>query len=321
MNVPATIGGSESIHVGVVDSLYDVPESLDGSYDVVNKKRCIDADESRSNRHGYWVFDILRYFGFGNAFSVYQAVGRKGEVSIDAFAEAIRYAIEHGVEVLNLSVGKHMEGCHGYCQFCNSVSRAIARDVTVVVAAGNQRPERQPERVYCPATREATIAVGGMVTECPSSIDDTESAMKDGTDSKGPYWVEKQDEVDYSSDTVEGVFCGQQGCSNGQECVRRNQERAWEGNVRPKPGKPDVAAPVHYPHREEGVPVLLSGTSFAAPTVAGTLATIYSELRATGEDIPRPDEAKRAVVEGAAPIEGTELVKLNATRTLEILLE
>lgn len=321
VNVPTTIGGSKSIHVGVVDSVYEVPESSDGSYDVVNRKCCIDTDDTRQNPHGYLVFDILRYFGYGNDFSFYQAVDWRGNVSIDAFADAIRVAIEHDVDILNLSVGKYMRGCRGYCQFCNSVSRAIAKDISVVAAAGNQHPKRTPEQVYCPATREATIAVAGMVTNCPSSIEQNNSVMKDGTNSEGPYWIKKQDGVDYSLDAEGGVFCGRRVCSNGEQCLQRNEERAWERNVRPKLNKPDIVAPVHYPHLEERVPVLLAGTSFAAPVVSGTLATICSELVTSEAGFPAPDKVKRAVLDGAAPIEGTDLRKLNVTGTLERMLE
>lgn len=320
VNVPETIGGSESVHVGIVDSIYDVPEPSDGSHDVINRQCCIDTDEGQPNPHGYWVFDILRYFGYGYDFSVFRAVDGEGNVSIDAFAKAIRIAIEHEVDILNVSAGKYLEGCAGHCPFCTAARRALGAGITVVAAAGNQHPDDPPERVNCPATRTETIAVNGMQVDCPVEVDDDNAVIGGRSGSNGPYWVKKQSEVDYQPTDAEGTFCGQRECTGGQDCVSRNTERPWSGNVRAKPGKPDVAAPVHYPTTTpEGVPVMSAGTSFAAPVVSGTLALVYSELQERKLQRPSPRETKAAVVDAGAPIGSTPERKLNATRTLNFL--
>lgn len=200
-------------------------------------------------------------------------------MSVDAFASAVRVAINEEIDILNVSAGVYLEGCSGHCQFCTAVQRAVNSGITVVAAAGNQHPEEDPERVNCPATRGQTIAVGGMEVNCPAEVDREDAIISDGNKSCGPYWVRKQDGVDYLPNAAEGPFCGQRNCIRGTDCLRRNNEMPWDANVRPKPDKPDIAAPVQYPEtRDDGAPVLLSGTSFAAPIVSGALASMYSKL-------------------------------------------
>lgn len=322
MNIPTTIESGRGTHVGIVDSMYELPQKQDASVDVANRERFIDSEEPRTTPHGLLVFSILRFFSPEADFSFYQAVREDEMMSIDAFSLAVRAAINEEIDVLNVSAGIYLEGCSGHCQFCTAVQRAVDSGITVVAAAGNQRPGESPERVNCPATREQAIAVSGMEVDCPAEVDREGAIISDGSKSSGPYWVRKQDGVDYNPNAVEGPFCGQRNCVHGTDCLRRNNEVPWDANVRPKPDKPDVAAPVQYPEtRDDGAPVLLAGTSFAAPVVSGVLASMYSELRSQGNSQPTPMETRNAIVEGGATMEGTSLRKLNATRTLNHLSE
>jgi subtilisin family serine protease len=200
------------------------------------------------------------------------------------------------------------------------MQRAVDSGITVVAAAGNQRPDQPTQRVNCPARFDEAIAVGGCVTECPYSGAESTAVHSDGNRSSGPYWVRKLDAVDYSPLVADGAYCGWRGCVDGGECIRKNTMKPWEGNVRRRPDKPEVVAPVHYPVlRDDDVPALYAGTSFAAPIVAGSVSAVLSELSSSTGDVSTPNDVREAVVEGAAPLDEGAMQKLNVTRTVNIL--
>jgi subtilisin family serine protease len=295
-----------------------VPEEFPG--DLVNQERYVGADEPETSYHGTPVLLTLGHFSPESTYSLYQAVDEHGKIGIDAFADAIATAIGQEVDVLNLSAGVYMKGCPGVCQFCTAVQRAVDAGVTVVAAAGNQHPDRPAERINCPARFDEAIAAGGCVTECPCAEKASMDIHSNGDSSSGPYWVQKLDDVDYSPLVADGVYCGWRGCVEGGECITKNATKPWEGNVRRLPEKPEVVAPVHHPAlRDDDVPALLAGSSFAAPVVSGAVSAILSELSESSESPPELSTLRRAVLEGAVPLDESDLQKLNVTRTLNML--
>lgn len=318
VNAPRTLSGGETVHVGVIDSLYSVPEEFPG--DLVNQERYVETDDGETKYHGTPVLFLLSHFSPDSSYSLYQAIDDDGKMSIDAFAGAIATAIRHEVDVLNVSAGVYMQGCPGVCQFCTAVRRAVNSGVTVVAAAGNQHPDEPAERVNCPARFDGAIAVGGCVTDCPCSETASTGVHSDGDSSSGPYWVRKLEGVEYGPLVADGVYCGWRGCIDGGDCITRNTMRPWEGNVRRRPGKPELVAPVHYPEaRDDGIPAVYAGTSFAAPIVSGTLSAVLSELSSSDGNVPTPGDVRQAVVEAAVPLDEGDVDKLNVTRTLNML--
>lgn len=101
-----------------------------------------------------------------------------------------------------------------------------------------------------------------------------------------------------------GVYCGELGCVGGTDCADHRQPQPWDLNPLPTDDKPDVLAPMHIIRRREtstehGWEYLATGTSFSAPLVTGTLASIFDQLRDDGDGIPRPREVRQAVRTGA----------------------
>lgn len=318
VNAPRTLSGGETIHVGVIDSRYSVPDDFPG--ELVNQERYVETSDDETKYHGTPVLAVLSHFSPNSSYSLYQAIDGSGKTSIDAFADAIATAIRHSVDVLNVSAGVYMQGCPGACQFCTAVKRAVDAGVTVVAAAGNQHPDEPPERVNCPARFDDAIAVGGCVTECPCSDVASTAPHSDGGRSSGPYWVRQLDDIEYSPFVADGVYCGWRGCVDDSDCITRNTTKPWTYNVRRHPDKPEVVAPVHYPVlRDDDVPVLYPGTSFAAPVVSGTLSAVLSELSNSDVAVPAPGDVRQAVVEAAVPLEEGNVRKLDVTRTLNML--
>ena len=227
-----------------------------------------------------------------SSFSLYQAVGQDGKISAAAFDEAITAAIEHNVDVLNLSAGIPWRGPVDSSPHTRLAQRALDSNIVLVAAAGNSIPNDRP--VHCPAAAERAIAVGGFVAECGSREQHPE----------GAYWAHMQEGKQYPPLTPDGVFCGQRGCSGDRECIGNQWEKPWEGNVLPTDDKLDVLAPVHIPETTaEGDPFLHVGSSFAAPIVSGALGLIFSELVEKFIQIPPPHEVREAVIDASVPID------------------
>lgn len=270
------------------------------------------------------VSRITEFFSSAATFHHYQVTDLADDIPqirLDPFADAIQAAIDDGIDIVNLSVGIHRAKCPGVCPFCEAAKRAVDAGITVVAGSGNRYTYAGPTRVFCPARREGVIAVGGMEVHCPKSIDIPGVGCHSGTDdSPGPYWMNKRADAEYGADLAEGVYCGQQGCLDDDDCLVENTERSWSGNVRPYRDKPDVLAPVHYPvARGDGKLELKAGTSFSTPIVTGIVGMVIDEFRQETGKPPDPAAARRAVRESAEPIGESELRKLNTTRMMNTL--
>lgn len=73
-------------------------------------------------------------------------------------AKGIRYATRHGADIINLSLEfkPSVHHCRQITSVCNAIEKAVAKNVTVVAAAGN----RDESRVAYPAAAQGVIAAG-----------------------------------------------------------------------------------------------------------------------------------------------------------------
>jgi subtilisin family serine protease len=249
-------------------------------------------------------------------FSLYQAVTEDGTLPLEAYSDAISTAIEDDVDILNVSAGDPWRGPIAINPNVPETKRALDAGITVVAAAGNWKPNQEDRPpVHCPAALEDVLAVGGFISECPAAPGD-----EDATESNGPYYVLKNEGFEYSDRVSENTLCGQIGCVDGSSCITKQSDKPWEYNPQPASGKPDVLAPVHFPHeRSNGKRFLGSGSSFAAPIVTGSLACIIDELNRTGNAAVTPFQLRRAVIDGGASMNISAQTKYDAMGTRRAL--
>lgn len=319
VNIPREGAAGDSIHIGIIDSAWALPPELSGGFDVRDDpgNAFIDPDEEVTAPHCESVFDLASTFCPRATFSLYQAVDDEKSLPIAAFADAVSKAIDDGVDILNISAGDPWPGPVDANPAVQQVKRAIDENITVVAAAGNFQPGSQDRRppIHCPAAYEPVIAVGGLEVRCPVEPGD-ESAGQDGR----PYYCIPRQERVSAVRPVEHAFCGQRGCVDGQSCITNQKEVEWEFNPSPTDQKPDILAPMHRPvGSTEGPHMLKVGTSFAAPIVTASLGCIYSEVLEMGEELPRPREARNAVIEGGFPIDEGAHNKYDAMATRDAL--
>ena len=191
--------------------------------------------------------------------------------------DAIYDASEQGVDILNASLGVcHSEedghDCGGLCRIGDEARLATKETgMTIVAAAGNND---HADAMTCPALSESVIGVGGYVANCTGEVD------REGKSSQ--YWLNKEELV--------GPFCGMQGYKNGA-CQKYCAEEPWEGNVSYHNAVPEVLAPVIRVSIYDTIS-LEAGTSFAAPLVAGRIASMVSDLIIEEQMFPGPEEIR-----------------------------
>lgn len=269
---------------------------------VNRRENYIATDVDDTTGHGSDILETLGYFAPAAEFNLYRVTAHIEEAKRSNLADAIADAGRHGMDLLNLSIGlfhADTDGhhCGGNCTVATETRETIEAGTTVVAATGN-RSEEETKATYCPALRDDTISVGGFVSRCTSDI-------RERPDS-GQYWIR--------TDTVTGPFCGHQGCDSSESCDEHRFEHPWRGNVSFHNAIPDVLAPVHHPAKSNNGPLLQQGTSFAAPIVAGLLASILGDLFEIGEQ-PDLDTIRGAVRDGGAEIEEGSLPKFDAHAT------
>jgi len=303
INTPNAGGVGDSVHIGIIDSAWKAPLNIMEQFDIRGgpENAFIDPNQESTVGHCSHVFAWTSAFCPGATFSLYQAVDEDKSLPLDAFSEAVTKAIEDQVDIINISAGDPWRGPVNANPAVQEVKRAIDEDITVVAAAGNYDPEEQDTRppVHCPAAHDPVIAVGAMEVNCPIK------PGKEPADQGGrPYYCipEKRDDL-LEVRPTENAFCGQQGCVNGESCIRNQNESEWDYNPLQTDNKPDIFAPMHRPIKDaNGDHLLKVGTSFAAPIVTASLGCIYSELHDMGQELPRPHEARDAVINGGFPI-------------------
>jgi serine protease len=90
-------------------------------------------------------------------------VGSGSSVDVTLCAEAIRYAVDHGADVINASWGGAFSGW-ALDNLRAAIAYAAAHDVLVVAAAGNDGADRDTSVVYPASLAEATVVTVGSST-------------------------------------------------------------------------------------------------------------------------------------------------------------
>lgn len=312
INLPRTIATGQNVTIGIFDSVYMPPEDVDIT--VGHTESVIKSDATETNVHGSNVTTLSLAFASESTYSFYQVVNESGRFGISEFAEGIARAIQHDLDLINISAGAHMDGCQGYCAFCTAVSRCLQAGIGVVAAAGNKLPENTTEQINCPANREGVIAVGGLITECRCVEKNSDADINDPPD--GAFYPHPT--VEEASDvTHDYPICGQDGCTEDIICIENQVDMPWIGNPTPTRGKPDVLAPCYTRYTTgDGTETFTFGSSFAAPVVTGALAAILSEVYAeTGNTVPT-EQLRSLVRDSAAMVDHGESKKLDGTRLL-----
>lgn len=113
------------------------------------------------NGHGTYVaLALLAWAPAAQLLSI-KAVDKSGVGTRLQLLQALQVALEHGADILNLSVGSYNPNCAGDCVLCNAVGNLAAAGVIVLAAAGNV-----PGQTDCPAKagmfNETAISVAAM---------------------------------------------------------------------------------------------------------------------------------------------------------------
>jgi subtilisin family serine protease len=173
MNLPAawdTTTGNDSMIMAIIDSGVqlnhpDLAGRLVPGWDFVNR----DSDPTDDFGHGTMVAGIAAAStnnGRGVAGATWQGkimpikvLDSRGQADDEDIAAGIRWAVDHGANVLNLSLGGPGEGT-GILQ--EAVNHATTRNVVVVAAAGNDGDKSVVEATapHYPAACAGVIAVG-----------------------------------------------------------------------------------------------------------------------------------------------------------------
>lgn len=274
---------------------------------IQNTESVVDSDLMETTPHGKQVLHNCYNVAPEVNVSLYQAADENGNMKAFDYAGAVDLAINHEVDIVNVSYGHHSPGCQGDCPFCYATEKAIENDLCVVVAAGNRKSDDIP--VHCPAIKEDVIAVAGMVTQCEKDTGDIPVGAFQMPNLQNPFEPEDM------------AYCGQRGCEDGINgfCAKNRKEEAWIGNPTPVGEKPDILAPVHIimtgPDNEIQTH---SGTSYAAPLVSGALALVYDLLRQQNLPIPNAYQARELILEAGLTLPEANTPKLDVSYLLEI---
>lgn len=213
----------------------------------------------------------------------YPVVPDDGDVLPGDVAEAIYYAQnEDSVDVLNISLGfDHVntgEPCNEKFQDCSvtkAAERAAENGVTIVAAAGNRT---QCQNIACPAACTSVISVAGLVPVCTAAdFGVKESPSPAELPPKAGWFID--DEGDLYPDR--GPLCTNTGCGLfNKDCSSCRSLESFEGNIPLSNPNPDTFATArHFAHNIDKDEIFAyTGTSYAAPVVAGALITIMAGL-------------------------------------------
>jgi len=324
VDIPDGLRDGEGVHIGIIDSACRLPDHLitDTTVHHGDGHSFIDEEIDDTTRHGTAVFQRVKAFAPNAEYSIYQAVKKNRHLDLGAYSDAITQAIADNIDIINLSVGAPWRHPVHLNPAVKETQRLTDQGIAVVAAAGNHFPRRYDERppVHCPSAAPEVISVGSLVVRCPKRPGD-ESA----TSPEGPYyWLVADPGYEAPLSPDNGVYCGERGCTGGNGCSEHRRPHPWDFNPKPTGNKPDVLAPMHtLRHRRNlpdnrGWPYLSVGTSFSAPLLTGSLASIIGAL---------PSEEKQsalatlrtAVRNGASEFEGSPIQRYNATATYESL--
>ena len=152
----AAITSKSSITVAVIDTGVSAHPFLSGrlvsGYDFVDN----DTDPSDEHYHGTHVAGTVADCTPGLNVSIMpvRVLGANGNGYSSVIASGIRYAVDHGASVINLSLGG------GHSDYIDTYVRyAVERGVTVVCAAGN---DGNSTEYFCPAHISEAIVVSAI---------------------------------------------------------------------------------------------------------------------------------------------------------------
>lgn len=159
---------SKSITVAVIDSgcadIEILQDKTIGGYDFVDNDNDPSNDIS-SDSHGTFIASIISEITDGLPIRIMPVrILENQDVSKDNLIRGIKYAVDNGADLINISIG-------GTLSSCSDIDLAIAyaeeKNVTVVVSAGNAKKEISN---FCPAHNESCITV--------SSVDENNEFVK-----------------------------------------------------------------------------------------------------------------------------------------------
>lgn len=301
--------------MGIIDSLYEPQGNLAEKLDVGFCKDYIGESTPDTTHHGSSVVNLISGIAVNATYDFLRVVNQDGVFNFSNCLEALDRASRIGASIINLSLGSYEANCQGNCRLCFAVNKLAERGITVVVSAGNKNKEGQ--EVFCPAKAENSISVSGLVAHCQPDLDDNTSELGPGLDYRPPgsFWTDTSDLEEADKYQGRGTYCGGRGCTVSHDCDENRVIKPWEYNVESFRDKPDVLAPIQSPAYEGDLVYIGGGTSFAAPLVTGTLASLISELTMNGKN-PTPSTLRKFVRSTSNPIEGSSIGCFDAKETV-----
>jgi subtilisin family serine protease len=234
------LDGASRIRIAIVDTGADLsaPE-IAAKHPLTHNAQVGGTSVADANGHGTFVASLAAGFGGGAQLMIVKAGGKSGTVTAADEAAAIRYAVDHGARIINLSLA----GPTTSTVERRAVRYAAARGALLIAAVGNEYAEGNP--VEYPAALlqpRGSDGRGGLGLAVAASTSDGARAAFSNSGS----WVS------LAAPGV-AVFGALSGLSS---------PTAW-----PRASLPDATS---------GLYGYASGSSFAAPEVAGAAALVWS---------------------------------------------
>uniref|UniRef100_UPI002AA69199 S8 family peptidase n=1 Tax=uncultured Methanomethylovorans sp. TaxID=183759 RepID=UPI002AA69199 len=86
--------------------------------------------------------------------------GNGGGAELTNILDAIEWAVDNKMDVVNMSLGSELPGCDGTCHLCRAADWAAENEVTVMLSAGNSGSRKGT--ITCPANSKYSLAVGAL---------------------------------------------------------------------------------------------------------------------------------------------------------------